>query len=208
MDKNRGRWWLCKCKCGGKRLVRTDKLVHGLITCCESCKPRYKDMTGKRFGKLKVIEYAGPNYRGDATWRCICDCGRETIVQGQALRAGLTKSCGCYNSESKRTHGGTHERLYGIWQGIRGRCYRKKDKSYKYYGGRGVKVCDEWRHDYAVFREWALSNGYDPEAEFQGCTIDRIDPYGDYSPENCRWTDIVTQERNKRRSKHGKGDDA
>jgi hypothetical protein len=83
------------------------------------------------------------------------------------------------------------------------RCENKKNKSYAYYGAQGVRVCDEWDSDYAKFRDWAMANGYDPEAEFQQCTLDRINPFGDYEPSNCRWVDIVTQERNRRRSYAG-----
>lgn len=198
-DERRAYWWNCVCDCGGTRVVRTDKLVHGSVTCCGKCKPRYKDMTGKKFGKLTVVRYAGPNHRKDATWLCKCDCGNEVVVQGQALRSGATVSCGCYNRESHRTHGGSGERLYGVWHGMRNRCNNHSDKSFKHYGALGVKVCPEWDKDYSAFREWALASGYDPDAPFQECTIDRIDPSGDYEPSNCRWVDIATQERNKRK---------
>lgn len=81
---------------------------------------------------------------------------------------------------------------------MRCRCNNPKDKAYKYYGAKGVKVCAEWEHDYGAFRDWALANGYDPNAKFQECTIDRINPFGNYEPSNCRWVDIATQGRNKR----------
>ena len=197
-DERNGAWWLCVCECGEKRVVRSDKLVHERITCCEKCRPKYKDMTGKKFGRLTVLSYAGPNHRKDATWLCRCDCGNEKVIQGQALRSGAVVSCGCYMRESKVTHGGTGERLYGVWLGMRRRCNDEHDRAYKYYGARGVSVCDEWNRDYASFREWAMANGYDPDAEFQECTIDRINPFGNYEPSNCRWVDIVTQERNRR----------
>lgn len=78
------------------------------------------------------------------------------------------------------------------------RCELKSSKSYPDYGGRGIKVCPEW-DDYAEFRAWALANGYDPDAPFGKCTLDRIDVDGDYCPENCRWVDMKTQARNKRK---------
>lgn len=197
-DPRHGTWWRCRCECGNERVVRSSKLLNKMITSCEECSPRYKDMTGMRFGRLTVLGYAGPNHRSDATWLCKCDCGTEVVVQGQSLRSGATLSCGCYMRESKTTHHGSKERLYGIWSDMRFRCNNPKDKSYKYYGAKGVKVCDEWEHDYGAFRDWALANGYDPNAKFQECTIDRINPFGNYEPSNCRWVDIATQERNKR----------
>ena len=78
------------------------------------------------------------------------------------------------------------------------RCYNDKVESYKNYGGRGIRVCDEWRNDYAAFREWALANGYDPNAERGKCTIDRINNDGNYCPENCRWVDMHVQRVNQR----------
>ena len=79
------------------------------------------------------------------------------------------------------------------------RCYSPKHNRFKDYGGRGIKICEEWRNNYAAFREWAMANGYDPEAPRGACTIDRIDINGNYCPENCRWVDNKTQCDNKRR---------
>ena len=197
-DKRQGTWWLCECECGEMRVVRSDKLRDSIITCCEKCKPQYKDMTGKKFGRLTVLSYAGPNHRKDATWLCKCEYGTEKVIQGQALRSGAVVSCGCYSAEKTATHHGSKDRLYCIWHGMRSRCNNQNDKSFKYYGAKGVEVCEEWESDYGKFREWAMANGYDPDAEFQQCTLDRINPFGNYEPGNCRWVDIVTQERNRR----------
>ena len=79
------------------------------------------------------------------------------------------------------------------------RCENKNCKSYKWYGAKGVSVCDEW-HDYSAFKKWALDNGYDEKAEKGECTIDRINPYGDYEPSNCKWVSMAEQARNKRNS--------
>ena len=82
---------------------------------------------------------------------------------------------------------------------MRNRCYNPHRNSYRYYGAKGVRICDEWRDDYSKFREWALANGYDENAPRGQCTIDRINPFGDYEPSNCRWVDLKTQARNRRR---------
>ena len=166
------------------------------------------DLKGQKFGRLLVIERKGSNERKRALWLCKCDCGNEKIVIGDLLRNGHVKSCGCllkeYRQEKMTKHGyGKHnevDRLYRVWKGMKSRCYSKNAKSYKWYGARGIKVCDEW-HDYNNFREWAYKNGYDENAKIGECTIDRIDSDGDYCPENCRWVGMDIQLKNK----HKKG---
>ena len=76
------------------------------------------------------------------------------------------------------------------------RCETSTDKEYKYYGAKGVAVCEAW-HDYILFKKWALDNGYDENAKYGDCTIDRINPNGNYEPSNCRWVDMKTQNNNK-----------
>ena len=166
---------------------------------------RIKDLTGQKFGMLEVIAFTGKRTEPghNAIWLCRCDCGKFLEIRGSNLTTSRRpqKSCGCIISERARQtstkHGGTKERLYQIWMGMRRRCGDPKIKDYPRYGARGIRVCDEWQ-DYSVFREWAMSNGYDPDAKFQKCTLDRIDPNGDYGPDNCRWVDIKTQENNRR----------
>lgn len=162
------------------------------------------DLTGQKFGRLFVVERYGKGCKGkDAKWLCLCDCGGMTVSTGKNLRSGNSKSCGCYKrertSETKRKHGFgiKKERLYLVWVEMRHRCSNSNDTSYKYYGGRGISVCEEWS-DYARFREWAFANGYDPYAAYGKCTIDRIDVNGNYEPSNCRWVDMKTQNANKR----------
>ncbi len=158
------------------------------------------DLTGQRFGRLVVIERAENGKRGKARWLCQCDCGNTCIVDGNHLRSGKTKSCGCVSREAtgKRsvTHGHTRTRLYRIWSGIIDRCENPKTPVYQAYGGRGIRMCAIWRQDFTSFRDWAMSHGYRDDL-----TIDRIDVDGDYCPENCRWADWVTQQNNRRNNR-------
>lgn len=149
-----------------------------------------KDLTGKKFGMLTAIkaDYSGKRTR----WVCLCDCGGVTAVSLGSLMSGRTRSCGCLRRQSaakngriNRTHGETKTRLWTIWSGMKARC--RKHKAYT-----GISVSPEWANDYPAFREWALSHGYR-----DNLTIDRIDVYGDYTPDNCRWTTYKVQENNR-----------
>ena len=165
-----------------------------------------KDLTGLRFGKLTAIEKSGTKTKqGSVIWRCLCECGNEAFISSGHLTDGHTSSCGCLSKKVyKRTHGCSEERLYKIWGGMKERCYRQKSSSYERYGGRGIKICDEWRENFAAFKEWALANGYDENAPRGECTIDRINGDGDYEPSNCRWVGAKEQANNRRPRKKGK----
>lgn len=162
---------------------------------------RIYDLTGKKFGRWTVLERAGNDAQKAATWRCRCECGSEKVVRGYALRYGHTKSCGCLQSEqiAKRNmkHGGSRSHIYMVWDGMRKRCYNPNEPAYKNYGGRGIRVCDEWLNSFVAFREWAIENGYS-----DGLSIDRIDVNGNYCPENCRWSDAKTQCNNRRTNRY------
>lgn len=169
---------------------------------------RKLDLTGKRYGRLTVLCESGKNKYGNYMWRCACDCGERVDVAGGKLVSGHTQSCGCHRKDLMQSIGkkGTHydsqagkpnHRLYGVWHSMKDRCSRKTASNYKYYGGRGISVCDEWQ-SFEAFKKWALSTGYDKNAEYGECTIDRIDVDGDYEPSNCRWVDAKTQAQNRR----------
>lgn len=166
----------------------------------------FKDLTGQRFGRLTVLRRAESRNK-HTMWLCKCDCGTVKEVFGSALVSGLSTSCGCYRvdwgKEHHTKHGHHGDRLYRVWKNMKQRCFNPSPKDKKYYAGSGVKVCDEWLHDYGAFREWAYANGYDENAQYFECTIDRINPYGDYEPCNCRWVNNYVQQNNKKRDWKG-----
>lgn len=165
------------------------------------------DLTGQKFHRLTVLRRSENNTkRGKPKWICQCDCGNTTEVNGCDLKSGNTKSCGCWNNEVRCnalvTHGYSKTRLYKIWCGMKDRCYNPNNKRYNDYGGRGIEVCDEWLYDFTKFRNWALETGYDENAPFGQCTLDRANNNEGYFPFNCVWTTIAQQNRNKRNISH------
>ncbi|MDA8228733.1 MAG: hypothetical protein M0T74_13750 [Desulfitobacterium hafniense] len=154
-----------------------------------------RDLTGQKFGRLTVITRAESDKRGSARWFCHCDCDNETTVMSYRLISGRTQSCGCMQKEltSKRftTHGKANTRIYGIWTAMKKRCESPYDSSYESYGGRGIKVCEEW-HEFESFHRWAITNGY-----ADNLSIDRKNTNGNYEPSNCRWVNNKIQANNK-----------
>lgn len=153
------------------------------------------DMKGMKCGRLTVLTYAYSKDRR-AYWECVCECGNKCIAYGKHLRRGTTKSCGCLQreraSEANSTHGKSGTRLHRTWQGMRRRTRNKSQWNYKYYGGRGIKVCAEWER-FEDFYDWAIANGYK-----EGLSIERVDVDGNYEPANCTWIPVNEQQRNKR----------
>lgn len=201
-DESGKRYWLCECDCGNAIVAEGHHLKSGHTTSC-GCKKyerRSEELLGKRFGRLVVLDFDHMGSCGRQYWLCECDCGERTIVRRSCLLSGHTTSCGCYRAEiieGLSTRGGlSSTRLYNIWCGLISRCTREDHRYYHRYGGRGITVCEDW-YDFEHFYKWALENGYEP-----GLSIDRIDNDDGYYPENCRWTDQITQANNTSTNRH------
>lgn len=153
------------------------------------------DLTGEKYGRWTVVENLGYTGPKKYYW-CRCECGTERRVPHGDLHSGKSKSCGCLKSELQTirntTHGKRDTRLFSIWSGMKTRCYNENTDSFKYYGGKGVIICDEWLNDFQTFYDWSMSNGY-----WDNLTIDRIDVNGNYAPDNCRWTTYKIQSTNR-----------
>ena len=141
--------------------------------------------------KLTVIErsedYISPQGRKYARLKCVCECGNEVIDFLSKIKTGKKTSCGCEKERNKGT------RLYSIWSGMKTRCYNPNATYYNEYGGRGIKVCDEWKENFLSFKQWAIDNGYRDDL-----TIDRVNNDKNYEPNNCRWVTMEVQGNNRR----------
>lgn len=168
---------------------------------------KIEDLIGKKFGKLTIIEKSEKiNIKGRNRkfLLCKCECGNIKSIRYDNLKSG-TKSCGCITKKrlkdfkvwlkpkSKINHNSTKTRLYSIWKAMKYRCFNKNSKNYYNYGGRGITVCNEWKNNFIAFKEWAINNGYNDLL-----TIDRINNYLGYYPENCRWVSLKENNKNKR----------
>lgn len=216
--------FVCECSCGNVEVVPACLLKSGVAKRCRECyivevTGQERDTTrvvrgisvrdsgygfkiGDKRGKLITC---GSQFKIGSEWRvvCECDCGNVVVVSANSLRQGKTTSCRCFanelTAERSTLHGyarrGHTKRIYRIFRAMKNRCRNPNSLDFKYYGGRGIKICDDWSR-FESFRDWAFAHGYTDEL-----TIDRIDPDGEYCPANCQW---VTRSENSQRVRYAR----
>ncbi|MEK6884571.1 MAG: hypothetical protein AABY22_33370 [Nanoarchaeota archaeon] len=155
--------------------------------------PKAKYLIGEKFFRLTVVDFSKMDEKGKSIWLCECQCGNFKEIRSSSLCFGSTNSCGCLAIENHPKKHGLHKSSeYCCWTDMQGRCYNKNCKAYKNYGGRGIKVCEEWLN----FENFYKDMGKRPK----GFTLDRIDNHGNYCKENCKWSTRSEQNRNHRRN--------
>lgn len=157
------------------------------------------NLLGQRFGRLVVVEKTEERKNREIVWKCFCDCGNTVLVQASYLKTGHTKSCGCLAKELLleriTKHNLSTSPIYKKWKRMVSRCNYQGNIGYQNYGGRGIKVCNEWlgTDGFLNFYNWAINNGYK-----DGLTLERKNVNGKYEPQNCCWISFAEQQINKR----------
>lgn len=193
----RKRMVLAECECGNVREYLLGQMKLGDVKSCGCIvKDKFYDVVGKKYGLLTVVEEL-MRVKRQRMVLVQCDCSNRTMVSLSNLESGNTKSCGCLAkkivSELSKKHGLSGHLLYGVWGNIKTRCYNKNLEIYTDYGGRGIKMCDEWHYDFVCFYNWCISNGWQ-----KGLSVERINNDGNYEPGNCKMGTPPMQNRNKR----------
>lgn len=191
--KNQQSYWICKCDCGNEKILPNSSLKRTKSCGC-AMKMHYSDLSGFENSDIAVLSFA-ERRNNRIYWNCKCKhCGNIIQKEGGNIKKGLA-TCKCIHmkrigkSNSKPFR---DSELYSIWNGMKTRCYNQNEKSYKYYGGRGIIICEEWKNDFMKFYEWALNNGYKT-----GLSIERKNVNGNYEPCNCIWMTMKEQAKNK-----------
>lgn len=198
-------YYKCKCSCGKEFLCMRSQILPGKTKSCGHLNHQIKDISGNKYGRLKVISLAYIKNE-QSYYNCICDCGTKCIKGRKNLVAGLTKSCGCLSKEVhsklQTTHGMSKTRLFSIWSHIKDRCLNPNSDNYYNYGGRGIFVCQRWLDSFENFYN-DMGEDYYNKANIYGesnISIDRINNNDGYYKENCRWATKKEQLNNTRRN--------
>lgn len=206
----RRKFYICQCKCGIQRSLRSDEIYSCRRLSCKSCACKRRnfssmssikplELTGKKFGEWAVLERIFNDKKG-SYWKCQCSCGDVYEVWGHDLKRGETTQCkSCSARKNSTTHGfGTRGKIkaeYNSWSQMKSRCLNKNDKRYRDYGDKGILVYPEWIKSFEKFLEYV---GLKPSKEY---SIDRINNEGNYEPGNVRWATPKQQANNRRNSK-------
>jgi hypothetical protein len=186
-DSKSNRLYRCRCSCGAEKIQVRSTLTSGGSLWCKKCRMkdhnRQIDLAGKYIGDSLVIERL-PNKNDEAYYLVRCGCGREKTALAYRLKVG--KGANCPHCRVK-THGASYTRTFKIWSGMKARCTNPNLKAYKYYGARGIVMCEEW----LKYENFLQDMGECPDS----LTIDRIDPLGGYNKQNCRWLSLSENSR-------------
>jgi len=183
----------------------TESIIQHNCTKNQQTKVKRKnEIAGQKFGRLTAMTSLKRPGNYHYYWECVCECGSTVVVRNDTLKGGHANSCGCLARELRKISGIRHgycsngvvngNRTYVSWKSMKQRCYDPNSEHYKHYGKLGVTICNEWL-SYDGFKNFVRDMGERP----LNMTLDRINPFGNYEPSNCRWADIFVQNNNTRK---------